>query len=170
MTAFAYDFGGCGCDRCQPWIVTWAELTREVHAIARRLFPGIEAWLCTWWWSEEEYRLFAEWAADRAPGWAKAMVLHIPYGHDAMDSGAVPAGCQRVGFVHAGYGDVADNLDLYGRFGPPVAARRLPATLDAIAGQGATGFQAYSEGVHDDVERPSSPRSRRARRAPPTRR
>jgi len=29
----------------------------------------------------------------------------------------------------------------------------VPATLDPIAGQGATGFQAYSEGVHDDVNK-----------------
>ncbi|HTL31154.1 MAG TPA: hypothetical protein VL282_18120, partial [Tepidisphaeraceae bacterium] len=39
ITAFAYDYGGCACDQCKPWILTWARLLREIHAIARKHHP-----------------------------------------------------------------------------------------------------------------------------------
>ena len=34
FTAFAYDYGGCGCEKCKPWILTFARLMKEIHAIA----------------------------------------------------------------------------------------------------------------------------------------
>ncbi|NMC19619.1 MAG: hypothetical protein GYA33_04295, partial [Thermogutta sp.] len=42
VAAAPYDFGGCGCERCKPWILTFAELTREIHALAERYHPGVE--------------------------------------------------------------------------------------------------------------------------------
>ncbi|HEV8636444.1 MAG TPA: hypothetical protein VG370_19650 [Chloroflexota bacterium] len=153
ITAGAYDFGGCACDRCNPWIVTWAELVREVHDLARRRFPEVEPWLLTWWWQEDDYRLFGEWVERKTPGWTRAMVFQIQYGQTRMDEGPVPAGCRKIAFVHIGYGDVAGDVDLYAKYGAPVAAKRLPETVAAIAAQGGVGFQAYSEGVFDDVNK-----------------
>ncbi len=153
FTAFAYDYGGCACGKCNPWIVTWARVMHEIHGIARRYFPDIEPWFCAWWWTAEEHALVNEWAAREAPGWLKAVVFHIPYGQTRFADVPVPEGCRRLAFVHIGYGDVAGNGDIYTKFGAVVASRRLPDTLRDIGAMGAEGFQAYSEGTFDDVNK-----------------
>ncbi len=150
FTAFAYDYGGCACERCRPWIVTFARIMKEVHAIAEKHHPGIEPWFCSWWWTPEEHALVNDWAAKEAPGWLKAITLHIEYGKMRFKDVAVPAGCRKLAFVHIGYGDTREAGDIYAKWGPVVAPQRLPQTLTDIAAQGAAGFQAYSEGVFDD--------------------
>ncbi|NOY82234.1 MAG: hypothetical protein GXP31_14645 [Kiritimatiellaeota bacterium] len=153
FTAFAYDYGGCACKHCQPWILTFARLLREVHSVAEKHHPGIEPWVCSWWWTPEEHALFNRWAADEAPGWLKAMTLHIEYGQTCFKNVPVPAGCRKLAFVHIGYSDNAAVRDLYTKWGAVVAPSRLPRTLDDVAAHGAQGFQAYSEGVFDDVNK-----------------
>ncbi len=153
FTAFAYDYGGCACERCRPWILTFAQLLKEVHSIAEKHHPGIEPWVCSWWWTPEEHALFNQWTADEAPGWLKAMTLHIEYGRTRFKDVAVPVGCRKLAFVHIGYSDNAAVRDIYTKWGAVVAPHRLPRTLDDIAAQDAQGFQAYSEGVFDDVNK-----------------
>ncbi|HOJ21201.1 MAG TPA: hypothetical protein PLY56_06680 [Armatimonadota bacterium] len=153
FTAFAYDYGGCACADCAPWILTWARLVRDIHAVAQRYYPEIEPWLCAWWWTEEEHVLFNDWAAREAPGWAKAIIFHIPYGRTRFADLPVPEGCRRLAFIHIGYGDVPGNGDIYAKHGAVVASQRLSATLDEIATMGAEGFQAYSEGQFDDINK-----------------
>ena len=153
FTAFAYDYGGCLCEKCKPWIVTFARIMKEVHAIAARHHPGIEPWFCSWWWTPEEHALFNEWAAKEAPGWAKAITFHIEYGKTRFRDVPVPEGCRKLAFVHIGYGDNPNVRDIYTKWGAVVAPARLPQTLDALAAQGAEGFQAYSEGVFDDCNK-----------------
>ena len=153
FTAFAYDYGGCGCEKCKPWILTFARLMKEIHAIAERHHPGIEPWFCSWWWTPEEHALINEWAAKDAPGWLKAMTLHIEYGQTKFKDVVVPAGCSKLAFIHDGYGDNKDVRDIYAKWGPVIAPARLPATLTGIAAQGADGFQVYSEGVFDDCNK-----------------
>jgi hypothetical protein len=64
FTAFAYDYGGCGCEKCQPWILTFARLMREIHALARRRHQDLEPWFCSWSWTPEEHAQLN----DRAAG------------------------------------------------------------------------------------------------------
>jgi len=153
FTAFAYDYGGCLCDKCRPWILTFARVMREVGDIAKKYHPDIEPWFCSWWWTPEEHRLFNDWAAKEAPGWLKGMTLHLEYGHTRFKEVAVPEGCRKLAFVHIGYGDNPAVHDIYAKWGPVVAPHRLPKTLIDIAAQGAQGFQAYSEGVFDDCNK-----------------
>ncbi len=153
FTAFAYDYGGCGCEKCKPWILTFVRLMKEIHAIAERHHPGIEPWFCSWWWTPEEHALVNDWAAKEAPGWLKGITLHIEYGQTKFKDVAVPAGCRKLAFVHAGYGDNKNARDIYAKWGPVLAPARLPATLAGIAAQGADGFQVYSEGVFDDCNK-----------------
>ena len=152
FTAFAYDYGGCDCERCRPWILTFARLMKEIHALALKSHPAIEPWFCSWWWTAEEHALFNNWAAREAPGWLKAMTLHIEYGQTRPKDVAVPAGCRKLAFVHIGYGDQR-GPDIYGHQGGVVAPQRLPATLRELRAMGADGFQAYSEGVFDDANK-----------------
>ncbi len=148
-----YDYGGCACDDCEPWILTFAELMREIHAVGERYHPGLEAHFVGWWWSEEEHRLFAEWADREAPGWVKSIYLHIPYGATDVSDVPLPGGCERRAFVHIGYGEEASPRDVYGHLGPVIAAERLSQTVEDLRGHGCTGWMAYSEGVSDDVNK-----------------
>ena len=148
-----YDFGGCACEKCQPWILTFAKLMRRIHAIAQRYHPGVENHMIGWWWTAEEHRLLADWANREAPGWIKSISLHIPYASTTVSAVPLPQGCQRRAFVHIGYADQASPRDIYGHFGPVVAAVRLPQTVSHLSASGVTGVMAYSEGVFDDVNK-----------------
>ncbi len=152
FTAFAYDYGGCDCDACKPWIVTFAKLMKEVHGIAQNYHPGIEPWFCSWWWTPEEHAQFNAWADREAPGWVQAITMHIEYGQTRPKEVPVPAGCRKLAFVHIGYGDQRDH-EVYGHHGAVIAPRRLPETLRELRRLGYDGFQAYSEGVFDDCNK-----------------
>jgi len=152
FTAFAYDYGGCACEKCTPWVLTFARLMREIHGVAEKYHPGIEPWFCSWWWTPEEHAQFNAWADKEAPGWLKAMTMHIEYGQTRPKDVPVPAGCRKLAFVHVGYGDLRD-YEVYGHQGAVIAPNRLPATLQELRKLGFEGFQAYSEGVFDDCNK-----------------
>jgi len=152
FTAFAYDYGGCACEKCAPWILTFAGLMKEIHGIAEKYHPGIEPWFCSWWWTPEEHTQFNAWADQEAPGWLKAMTMHIEYGQTRPKDVPVPAGCRKLAFVHVGYGNQQD-YEVYGHQGAVIAPHRLSATLLELKKLGFEGFQAYSEGVLDDCNK-----------------
>ena len=153
LSACPYDYGGCACEACKPWILTFAQLTRDIHQIAEKHHPGIEMHFVGWWWAEEEHRQFAEWVDREAPGWAKSIALHIPYGKTDVSDVVLPAGCERRAFVHIGYGEEASPKDTYGHLGPVVAASRIEKTVKDLSERGCTGVMAYSEGVFDDINK-----------------
>ncbi len=148
-----YDYGGCACDDCEPWILTFAQLMREIYALAEHYHPGVEAHFVGWWWSEEEHRLFAQWADREAPGWVKSIYLHIQYGSTDVADVPLPGGSERRAFVHIGYGEEANPRDVYGHLGPVIAMERLTRTVEDLGKHGCTGWMAYSEGVSDDVNK-----------------
>jgi len=65
----------------------------------------------------------------------------------------LPRGCRRGAFVHIGYCDKRRPPDIYGMVGPVIAPNRLPKTIDGLRRQGVTRLMAYSEGVHDDLNK-----------------
>lgn len=148
-----YDFGGCACEKCKPWILTYAGLVKEIHAIAQRHHRGIEIRSIGWWWKPEEHRLYAEWADREIPGFDKMLFLHIPYGRTVVGDVVLPEACQRGAFVHIGYSGMKRTADVYGHLGPVVAAGRLERTVADLKAKGVTGVMAYSEGVFDDVNK-----------------
>jgi hypothetical protein len=148
-----YDFGGCACNKCKPWILTCAKLSRDIHAIAQRHYPGVELNMIGWWWTPEEHQQLADWADREAPGLIKAIYLHLVYGATKTADVRLPKGCRRYTFVHIGYADQAKPVDIYGHFGPVIAPVRLPQTVRDISALGDGGFMAYSEGVSDDVNK-----------------
>jgi hypothetical protein len=154
LSACPFDYGGCACERCRPWIVTFGKLFVEIHEIAKQFFPAVKARLIGWWWTREEHDSFKQWADAESPGRFVSLAAHLPYGEIALAAGlALPEGCELHAFVHIGYGDKASPRDVYGPWGPVVAATRIPATVKALESAGATGFMAYSEGVFDDVNK-----------------
>jgi len=153
LSACPYDYGGCACKECTPWILTFARLCRDIHQLALKHHPDIEMHFIGWWWGADEHKQFAEWCDREAPGWAKSMALHIPYDKKGVASVALPKGCQKRAFVHIGYAERHDRKDIYGHFGPVVAPNRLPQTVTNLKDQGVLGVMAYSEGVFEDVNK-----------------
>jgi hypothetical protein len=155
MSAAPYDYGGCACAACAPWIVTFGRLCRDIHALGRRYFPALGARLIGWWWSAEEHRLFKEWADSEAPELFQSLAQHILYNQTSPAAGlTLPRGCEAHAFVHIGYPDRHESPgDIYGAWGPVVSATRLPVTVDRLRQTGASGFVAYSEGAFDDVNK-----------------
>jgi len=153
LVAAPYDFGGCACEKCRPWILTFARLSREIYEIGRKYHPELKMEMVGWWWQPEEHQLFATWCEEHAPGWVGQMYLHIPYGQTDVASVPLPQGCARSAFVHIGYADQASPRDVYGHLGPVIAPARLEKTVRDLAGHGCQGVMAYSEGVFDDVNK-----------------
>jgi hypothetical protein len=148
----AYDYGGCACPSCRPWIVTFGKLARRIVEVGREFFPSAAAELWGWWWTDEDHRAFTRWANQEAPGLFGAMAHYLPYGETSFKRRPVPEGCATRAFVHIGYGETR-GIDVYGHYGPAIAPGRLEETVAWLAQEGADGFLAYSEDVCDDVNK-----------------
>lgn len=149
-----YDYGGCNCPSCKPWIVTFGKLMVEIHEIARVFFPEVKVRLIGWWWKKEEHDIFKDWADREQPGRFESLAAHLPYGHTRPNPEIVlPEECELHAFVHIGYGDKASPRDVYGAWGPAIAPVRLPTTVYELKGIGCQGYMAYSEGLLDDVNK-----------------
>jgi hypothetical protein len=155
LHAFAYDYGGCSCERCTPWIVTMAELFADQLEVAREFFPEVTPRLIGWWVTEEEHELLADWVDANAPGLFASCALHIQYGERRpLGTPRLPQGCEPHAFVHIGYNSTPTApKDVYGIWGPVVAGRRLEETAQALAEFGCTGYVTYDEGAFDDANR-----------------
>jgi len=152
--ACPYDYGGCACPECAPWILTFGKLMVDIHEAAKEIFPRIQIRLIGWWWTEEEHRLFSAWADREQPGRFASLAGHIPYAEThPQDGRQLPAHCDPQAFVHIGYGDIDQPSEHYGTWGPSPAPHRLAATVRALRERGLGGFMAYSEGQADDVNK-----------------
>ncbi len=152
ISAGAYDYGGCACPACQPWIVAFGRITKAIVELGEEAFGPVQADLWGWWWTDEDHASFTAWANREAPGRFRGFANHILYGESAYKVRPLPAGMAERAFVHIGYGD-KPGVDTYGHYGPTVAAHRLEATYRHLVQRGADGFLAYSEDVFDDVNK-----------------
>lgn len=153
IAACPYDYGGCACDACRPWIVAFGRLFQAIAKLAGEFFGPVEANLIGWWWSDADHRDFTAWADREAPGAFHAMIHHLPYGETAYAARPVPCGCRERAFVHIGYGTQAGDGDCYGHYGPVIAPGRVAQTVRNLFAQKAEGFMAYSEGAFDDLNK-----------------
>lgn len=152
LLACAYDYGGCACEACQPWIATFGKLFRQIVDLAKGTFGPMKAELLGWWWSDDDHRHFADWANRHAAGAFDAMVFHLPYGQSAYQPRPIPRGCARKSFVHISYGEKTRG-DAYCHYGANIAPQRIERTVAHLAAEKAAGFVAYSEGDHDDINK-----------------
>lgn len=148
----AYDYGGCTCEKCRPWIVTFGKLFKQIAELAEEFFGSISVELWGWWWTDEDHKEFTKWADAEAPGYFKAMAFHLPYGVTDYLVRPIPGNCAEKAFVHIAYGEKS-NRDAYCHFGANIAPVRLEKTVSYLVSRGAAGFLAYSEGDHDDINK-----------------
>ena len=152
LSACPYDFGGCACEACAPWIVTFGKLFLRIADLAKETFGDVEVGLIGWWWTDEDHPTFTEWAQREAPGRFESMAHWMRYHTTEYDPRPVPQGCAERAFVHIGYGERNEG-DCYGHYGPIMAPDRLEATCRYLFERGADGLVAYSEGACDDINK-----------------
>ena len=154
IAACPYDYGGCACEQCKPWIVTCGKLVKEIAGLGKNIFGSMNAELIGWWWTDEDHRDFTAWADREAPGLFKSLAFHLPYNEAAYKVRPIPAGCRERAFVHIAYGETNHPIDdAYGHYGPVIAPDRLEKTCAFLAERTAAGFMAYSEGVYDEINK-----------------
>ncbi|MBO7678122.1 MAG: hypothetical protein J6S75_00485 [Thermoguttaceae bacterium] len=152
VSFFAYDWGGCACEKCRPWIRTFIILARDIYEVGKKYFPELKCNLVGWWWKPEEHQIVADWVDENAPGMIDTCFLHIPYGHTGPADVRLPKGAKRGAFINIGYSR-SDQPDDYGQFGPVVAGSRIRTTLNNLREAGADRIICYSEGVCDDLNK-----------------
>jgi hypothetical protein len=155
-----YDYGGCRCAKCEPWILTHAKLAHEIYQLARKQYPQVKMNMMGWWLTAKEHQLFADWVDANAPGWIDLVLASVPYGESKVPDVPLPKGSRRGAFLHIsyaekGWGDKKHprRYDIYAHYGPVIAADRIEQTVANMKAQGVVGFTAYSEGVFDDVNK-----------------
>ena len=148
----AYDYGGCACDKCKPWIVTFGKLFRQIAELASEFFEDISVELWGWWWSDDDHAEFTKWANAEAPDFFNALAFHLPYGVTDYSERPIPKNCEEKAFVHIAYGEKS-HRDVYCHYGANLAPVRLEKTVKHLASRGAAGLMAYSEGDHDDINK-----------------
>jgi hypothetical protein len=153
ITSCPYDYGGCACQQCKPWIITFAQLTLDIYQIARIYHPQVKLNFIGWWWTTEEHRLFAQWMDEHASGVAASMAVQIPYDKTGVPDVPLPRGCKKYAFVHIGYPNRSAPRDIYEEIGPVVAPERLAETVHDLNTQSVNGVMVYSEGIYDDVNK-----------------
>ncbi len=154
LTLGPYDYGGCACDKCAPWITTFAGLSVKIHKLAKKYHGKVMLDFVGWWWDPKEHELFKEWMEKKHPGLARGMSLHILYEKNEPINAVLPQGCGRRAFIHAGYPEkvkIEGIFDRYSMMGPVVAPKRIQNTIEGLVRSKSEGFMVYSEGMYEDA-------------------
>lgn len=132
----ATDYGGCSCERCDPWPATYLARFRELAALCRRFHPGVSIIAAGHGITpaeEDELRRML-----RAQDW-------VDYVAD------IPRGCGKPVIKYYMSPEIT-MLGGWGKFGPCPALESI-ALQYADDRAGVAGWVPYSEGVHDDINR-----------------
>ena len=153
VSGLPYDYGGCLCDECSPWVVTFGRLFKQIVELARDFFGEVDADLWGWGWTDEDHEAFSTWANRLAPGFFRCLAYHLPNGVTDYAVRPVPKGCGERAFVNIAYGEENRLGDVYGHRGATVAPERLERTVRYLMERKADGLMVYSEGAFDDVNK-----------------
>ena len=137
---FAHDNGGCGCDRCQPWIMTYIRLNEELHRLALTYHPRAKIFMTTWMLSAAEKTMMLDYIERERPAWL-AGVMDRP--GVALPAGYLSSGWQTI----MTYG--TDRT--YGKMGADPMPAYLQAKVNEFRRQGIRAIFTYSEGIYDDI-------------------
>lgn len=151
ILAFLRDWGGCSCEKCSPWIETYLKLWEdELVPILREYHPNAKVQFCTWWTKEEEIDFIVEYLKTKKPDWVDGINISLGYSTEIPNI-ELPAGYRKTIFLHISY--ATTHLDKYGVKGCVVAPNRLDEIFKKLKDYNIEGFQAYSEGVYDDLNK-----------------
>ncbi|MGC8972406.1 MAG: hypothetical protein ACP5K2_09515 [bacterium] len=150
ILAFLRDWGGCNCKECSPWIKTYLGLWEDLIPILKKYHPNVKVQFCTWWMTEEELETICEYLKIQRPKWVDGINLSLNYSTE-IPKVELPDGYKKTIFLHISY--ATTHLDKYGVKGGVVAPNRLDMIFKKLKDYNIEGFQAYSEGIYDDLNK-----------------
>jgi hypothetical protein len=135
-----YDYGGCGCQQCQPWGTNgFLKMGELLAALARQKLPGVKIVLSTWQFDGNDRQRLAKEFTEQRP-WADYIL--------AEGSCPMIGGLPIVGFPE---------ISMYGRYpwggyGATLLQQRSQADWNSVKACSRGGFP-YSEGVYEDIQK-----------------
>jgi hypothetical protein len=152
---WGYDPSGCGCEACSPWPKTVFELGHELAARLHRYHPGAAVYLSAWDMSQAEVDLLTDLLNRDDSGtfqgiWDKDWLLVD------MESGQPQERWAKLDarYLRIPYIDICQ-IGLYGWrcFTANPYPTRFEALFAAMRQAGIDHYSAYSEDIHDDINK-----------------
>ncbi len=147
---FAYDTGGCLCDRCKPWVKTFLNLAKDVHETFRRYHPAMRSYMSDWHFTDEEARTAIDFFRERKPDWFGGVFKDDRHPADRFTS--LPPGYPVLTFLEI------TEIGGWGTVGANPFPKRLVNIFGDLRRTGQDGYVAYSEGIYDDFNKASAAR------------
>jgi hypothetical protein len=147
---FAYDTGGCLCDRCRPWVKTFLNLAKDVHETFRKYHPAMRSYMSDWHFTDEEARTAIDFFRERKPDWFGGVFKDDRHPADRFTR--LPPGYPVLTFLEI------TEIGGWGTVGANPFPKRLVNIFGDLRRTGQDGYVAYSEGIYDDFNKASAAR------------
>lgn len=147
---FAYDTGGCLCERCKPWVTTFLNLAREVHETFQKYHPNMRSYMSDWHFTDNEAQTAIKFFHNRKPAWFGGVFKDDR--HPADRFVALPPGYPVLTFLEI------TEIGGWGTVGANPFPKRLVNIFGDLRRTGQDGYVAYSEGIYDDFNKASAAR------------
>jgi len=142
---FAYDTGGCRCERCRPWVLTFLNLARDVHEVFRKYHPGVRSYMSDWHFTDEEAGRAIDFLNAKKPEWFAG--IYKDDRHPADRFKTVDARYPVMTFLEI------TEIGAWGTVGANPFAKRLSRIFQDLRSTGQVGYVSYSEGIYDDFNK-----------------
>lgn len=144
LCLFFYDWGGCGCEKCAPWVETGLKLAEEIAAACREVRPRLEVFITDWHFTPEEIHHFAQIAGKL--DWLSGLAATARTEQTSVWARVgYPAGLPRVSFL---------DTTMTGGWGL-LGANPLPGAMahhvEGARAGGSGGLVLYTEGLYDEL-------------------
>ncbi len=156
LLLWAYDPSGCGCAACHPWPKTAFELGRELAARLRVYHPQAAVYLSAWDMSDEEVGVLIDLLNQDSSGTFQG-VVDKEWQFLDLQAGGVPL--ERWARLDARYVKMP-YIDLcqigawgWHCFTANPYPTRFEALFQAMRRAGIVHYSAYSEDIHDDINK-----------------
>lgn len=151
IITWPYDEGGCACEKCYPWGANgFIKYSKQVFALARRVFPDIVRCVSTWCFDTPEE---GEWdglaASLQTEKWCDMIMAdsHEEFPKYPLENG-VPGGLPMINFPEISMW----GLSPWGGWGATALPERM-TRLWNTAGCVLSGGFLYSEGIYEDINK-----------------
>jgi hypothetical protein len=142
---FAYDTGGCRCERCNPWVLTFLKLSRDVHETFRKYHPAIHSYMADWHFTDEEAGAAIDFFNTQKPEWLSG--IYKDDRHPADRFAAVRKAYPVLTFLEV------TEIGGWGTVGANPFPKRLRNIFQDLRRTGQLGYVSYSEGIFDDFNK-----------------
>jgi hypothetical protein len=142
---FPYDTGGCFCDRCRPWVLTFMKLSEDIAGVLRRYHPSARCYVTDWHCTDNEAEVITDYLSVRKPPWLAGIWKDDRHPMDRF------SGVDRR-YSIPGFLDIT-MIGSWGTLGANPFPSRLQSIFHDMVHAGISGYMAYSEGIFDDFNK-----------------